>query len=155
MTDSCISTILWSLAAIFYPSKSKQSTARKIVQFWLYSLFVYFSLYVQYTSNTCLLVLTFKCPVIYINAIDRQSNLSISLIYISPTCGCMRNNSGTVLKLELIVGNLSFVFQQSTYRQVHVLFFVWKPSRLTYIMILSVAQKWKFLTVSKPHYYLR
>ena len=96
---NCFIIIFLSLAAVFL-SKLQQRTAMKIIQCWSYSLFAYFSFI--YGILNSLYLRWYSKFLSYINAIS-LSNLYVSSIY---------NNTGSVLILQLILGNWSFTFSQ-------------------------------------------
>ena len=113
--------IFLSLAAVFL-SKLQQRTAMKIIQCWSYSLFAYFSFI--YDILNSLYLRWYSKFLSYINAISLYvSNLYVSSIY---------NNTGSVLILQLILGNWSFTFSTNDL-QMSVRVFVLAATVETYI----------------------
>lgn len=145
---SCILTIFLLPAAMFYLSRSKQitTTTKKRVQFWSCSLFLYFVHHIQYTKVT---LCQHSNVLLYLNAMDLYfSTLLFHQCTYQPS-GWMFNNTGLVLKLQLIVGNLSFnkwltdkftIFGETLEILLHTLWF-W------------VLNKNEGLTVLKSHFY--
>ena len=88
---------LFSLAAIFYLSKSQQEISSVLIIFFVSIFF----LYIRYTK------VTLHMP---INKCNQLLSALMFHQYIYQPCLWMLNNTGSVLKLQLIISNLSFIF---------------------------------------------